>query len=823
MKFSLLNFLAQYVDPVPYNSGTPTPTPPPTPQPSYNFVPIIIAFIVLIAGTSIAALGFLIFAKKKREEDRTDKSLNGKLYRIRISQHNEIEIGVAEQLFSNLYSIGKPLKGFKKFFNVNDAISLEIVGFSTSIDFFVYAPKKFAKLVEDQVLGVYQGAEIEDVSEYNIFSENKSVAVAKLELSEEPYAPVKGYEDFKQNSMSVILTSFSKLSEGESAALQIVISPAGSKWQKNGSKYVEGINSNNSDPEKKRKEVSQEKLSAIEKKCNKNGFFTEIRIVAVGNTKEIAEERVNGIAGSFDQFANPGINYFKKVTPKDSELKEFMKNFIYRKGPSNKKNVLNVTELAAIYHLPNKDVQIPLINWLPFKTAPVDPRIPEEGTWLGTSTYRGVQRPIAIDEDSRRRHMYVVGQTGTGKSYFIQGLALQDIYNGHGVCFIDPHGDTIEWILERIPPDRVEDVIYFNPADRERPVGFNMLEAYNESDKTLVINSFLGLMHKMFDPNNQGIVGPIFERSVRNAMLTVMTEEGSTLVEVVRVITDENWVKDYWVPKIKDDMVRRFWTDQMAQTDKFHKSEALGYLVSKFDRFVTDELMRNIIGQSKSGFDFREVMDNQKILLFNLSKGLIGEEASQFLGLILIPRLLRAAMSRAEIPFDQRKDFYLYVDEFQNYATDSFAQILSEARKYKLNLIVANQYISQMDQKIRDAVFGNVGGVVSFRVGADDAEYLEKIFEPTFDRNDLINIANINAYSRLLVKNEVPPAFSMSTKYDLSKWPPNKESMRLAKELSRTKYGRDVDTIRQEINQRAQLAVENAPPAQTNLPTPPLF
>ena len=821
----VFRILAQYVTPpdVPYedqteqvvnnNNGFLT-------EQTVQFLMYGMIFIVVVC---LVVFAILLLAKRNREEEREEKALAGLLYRVRISQNNEIEIGVAEQLFANLYSIGKKLSFFKKLFHVNYSISFEIVSLPTGIDFFVYAPRKFAKLVENQILGSYQSAEVEEVGEYNVFEEGKFVACTEVVLAEEIYSPVKSYEDFKGDPLSNILSSMTKLSDGEGVALQIVISPAGSTWQKNGNKYVAKVNANNADPEKSRMDTSQEKLQAIEKKCSKNGFKTAIRIVASANNKELAEVRVNGIAATFDQFANPGINYFKRKDPKGSGVKTLMYNFLYRKCPIQKETILNVEELAGIFHFPNNEVRTPLINWLSFKNAPPDPRIAKKGIEIGTSVYRGVKRTIAMKHKDRRRHMYVVGKTGVGKSYFLQGMIMQDIYNGDGVAYLDPHGDAVEWILDRIPPDRAEDVIYFNAGDLKRPVGFNLMEYYNENDKHLVVNSFIGLMYKMFDPNRQGIVGPIFERSIRNAMLTAMSIEGSTLVEVVRILTDEDWVKKYWLPKIKDDLVKRFWTDQMAKTDKFHKSEALGYLVSKFDRFVTNELMRNIIGQSKSGFDFREVMDNKKILLVNLSKGSIGEENSQFLGLLLIPRLLRAAMSRSDIPEEKRQDFYLYVDEFQNFATDSFAQILSEARKYRLNLIVANQYIAQMDEKIKDAVFGNVGSIVSFKVGADDADYLKKTFDPIFDENDLIGIEAINAYVRLLVDNEWPPAFSMSTWYDVSKWPVNQTVTDLIKQLSRVKYGRDVNDIKEDIARRSQLAVKNAPSVTGNIPGFPSF
>ena len=311
------------------------------------------------------------------------------------------------------------------------------------------------------------------------------------------------------------------------------------------------------------------------------------------------------------------------------------------------------------------------------------------------------------------RHMYIIGKTGTGKTEFLKQMILQDIQGGEGVGVIDPHGDLIEDLLQVIPPERAEDVILFDPSDTTRPMGLNMLEASTEEEKHYMVSSIIGLMYKLYDPNQTGIIGPRFEHAIRNAMLTVMSRPGSTFIEVVRVMTDAKFVQEL-LPEVKDPIVRRYWTDQIAQTADFHKSEVLDYTVSKFGRFVTNRTMRNIIGQSQSAFNFRDVMDNQKILLINLSKGKIGEENSSFLGLILVPKILISAMSRQNMPMDQRKDFFFYVDEFQNFATPDFAQILSEARKYRLNLIVANQFIGQMEEEIKNAIFGNVGTLTSF-------------------------------------------------------------------------------------------------------------
>ncbi len=792
---------------------------------------ILIWALLLIVIVGSLAFGVMMYLKFLKKKDREKKTKDGVLFEVRVPKENEIEIGVAEQMFANLHGIGGSGKGLKKHFTVKNCISFEIVGLPGEIRFFVYSPKKLADLVEKQILGSYQDADVTVLEEHNIFHETGEVAFAQLELTDERYYSIKVAEDFKGDTISNILSTLSKMGENEGVLVQVLISPADSGWQKAGRKYVGRVESNNADPEKKRINVSQEQLQSISKKTGKIGFETSIRVVASAPEVEVAKMHVSNVIGAFDQFSNPGINTLKKSDIKESFEKEFMQNVVYRRMPISTKTVLNVEELAGIYHFPNKNVTTPNINWLLAKEAPaahwVDSDINSPDTiWLGNNIYRGNIKPICIKRDDRRRHMYVVGQTGSGKSWNLLRMIIQDIYNGDGVCVMDPHGDLAEMVLDRIPHERAEDVVYFNAADYERPFGFNLMDYQNDQDKHRVVNGFIGLLKKMFDPHEQGIVGPILERAVRNAMLTAMSEKGSTLVEVVRILTDEKWVMEKWVPIIQDDLVRRYWTDQIAKTTEQQKSETLGYIVSKFDRFVTNMAIRNIIGQSQSSFNVREIMDNRKILIINLAKGLLGEENAQFLGLLVIPKIVSAALSRQDISEDDRKDFFFYVDEFQNFATDEFASILSEARKYKLSLTVANQYIAQMPEKVRDAVFGNVGSLMVGRVGPDDAEFLEKQFEPTLSSTDLLNQPNIHYYLKLITDGRYSTPFSLepgfgpqfpNSGFDV---PKNKEVGELIKNISRLKYGRDVNIVSEEMTKRAELAYQ--PGAQTdNKSTPP--
>jgi len=773
-----------------------------------------IVFGLIFITVVVGVLFMLAYAKKVKDNDAHKKAINYKMFLVRTPFDNEVALKAAEQMFANIYGIYKKKNFIKNLFQADEGISFEIIAYPEHIGFYVYTPEKYAHIIEKLVLGTYQNAEMIEVPEPNFFKEGSSVVAGTFELSDKEYQPLRTFADYEDKSdpLSSISGAFSNMIDGEGGALQLLIVPADLKWSKNGQKYVHGINEANmqapstdstgkSKP-KHKTYLSQEKSNAIMKKTSKVGFKTYIRMIMAGPSDEYATSRLNTLSSSFAQLTNPGLNSLKFRKVKKKEMRTFMKDFIYRKASNKGSVLLNSEELATMYHFPNKNINTPNIDWLYAKKAAPPPNIPREGTWLGASIYQGIRREVNISEDDRRRHMYIIGQTGTGKSYSMTSLALQDIYAGKGVAFLDPHGASITEILRRIPPERAEDVVYFNAADTERPMGLNFLEHRNEFERHEIVNGFLGLMKKMYDPNNQGIVGPRFERAVRNAMLTVMVDPRSTFIEVLRAITDEKFALSF-MDQVTDDEVRNYWLVEMANTEQREKSEILGWITSKFDRFTTNLLIRNIIGQSTSSFNFRTIMDENKILLVNLAKGLIGEQNSQFLGLLIIPRILRAALSREDIPEEQRQDFYLYVDEFQNFATEDFAQILSEARKYRLDLVVANQYISQMTEQVRNAVFGNVGTLMSFRVGATDAEYLEKEYAPVFKQQDLIRLENANVYIKTLINGIASTPFSMSTFFNINElYPRYDRTAELIKQLSRMKYGRDTEYVKADIKKR---------------------
>ncbi len=758
--------------------------------------------MLIVVGLVFAVFGYMLFQWLKYRH-REEYALDFVTLQVRLPKDNEIKIDAAEQMFAGLYSLKKT--GWFSWAKAEDVFSFEIVALKESITFYISCSRKIRDLVEKQIHGAYPSADITEVDEINIFSEKGKVAFAALALEKPTFFPIKTYKDLPTDGLSLMTSGLSKMGEGEGAILQILLQPEGKGWQNKGRSHIQGEKKREADPDKATYRHDPKEMESISSKVEKPGFRVSIRVVVSAPQEYVAESHLNNIVGAFAQFTS-SHNNFKRVQLFVKHL--FMLDFLYRYMPIIKRgtSVLNVEELATIFHFPNKTVETHHIKWLNAKNAPAPNMIPTSGLRIGTSKYRGEVREVFMSLNDRRRHMYIIGKTGTGKSEFLKEMILQDIKSGYGVCAIDPHGEFIEDILQLMPPERAEDVIYFNPSDVQRPMGLNMMEADTEEQQHFVVSSIIGLMYKLYDPHRTGIIGPRFEHAIRNAMLTIMSRKGSTFLELVRCLTDSKFV-DELLPYVKDPVVRRYWTDQIAQTSDFHKSEVLDYIVSKFGRFVTNKTMRNIIGQPESAFNFRKAMDEKKIILCNLSKGILGEEDAKFLGLILVPKVLTAAMSRQDVGMDKREDFFLYVDEFQNYATEDFAVILSEARKYRLNLIVANQFIGQIDEEIKNAVFGNVGTIVCFRVGVPDANFLQHEFAPTFNETDLANIEKYHVYIKTIVGNEPVPPFSMSLEKDMDqvKAQMNPRLAEMIKQLSQLKYGKDRDVVEAEMKTRAKL------------------
>lgn len=763
------------------------------------------ALTIAIVLTVVFVYLIILYNRVKKREQ---SSLEMVTLEIRMPKDNEIKIDVAEQMFAS-FSALKPT-GFWSFLEISDMICFEIIAKQTDVRFYISAPSKLIDLVEKTIYGYYPSADITKVEEPNIFAEEGKVSFACLKTNEATYFPVKTYKDMPNDPLTNIVSAMAKMGEGEGAAVQFLIRPAEGKWKSAGKSYISTTKKDEANAEKAKFEVDPKDLERVDDKISKAGFETIIRVVVSAKTDDAADMHKRNIVAAFKQFDS----HLNSLGEADIWFKGgFMMNFIYKFFPvleapwSKVISIFSTDELATFFHPPNKTVEAPHINWLKAKTAPISSEVPTSGgTLMGTAYYRGHKRPVHVHLKDRMRHTYIIGKTGVGKSELLKEMIKQDIKDGKGVCVIDPHGDLIEDTLRYIPAERAEDVIHFDPADEERPLGLNLLETRSEQEKHFITGAIINLMYKLYDPQRTGIIGPRFEHAVRNAMLTVMAEKGTSFIEIVRVLTDPKYVQEL-LPKVDDPIVRRYWTDQIAQTSDFHKSETLDYIVSKFGRFVTNKMMRNIIGQSKSAIDFRKIMDEGKILLINLSKGRLGEENSQFLGLVIVPKILAAAMSRADVTEDQRRDFFLYVDEFQNFATPDFAVILSEARKYHLGLTVANQFIGQMDEEVKNAVFGNVGTIICFRVGVADANFIQREFQPFFNESDIINVERFHAYMKTLVNNEPVDPFSIDMTKDMEelKKERNEQIAKAIIQLSRLKYGKPRELIEAEIMTRARL------------------
>lgn len=816
------------------------------------FIAVIILVIVMIA----APVAFTQVRKTRRELKNYERSLKMVPLYIHlpppsddIDGNNRDVRDVVDETISKaqiIYNIisSTVQKGFKSTFYGQRHFAFEIVGSQGFIYYYASVPLALVEVVKQAISSAYPTARLEEVSEHNIFSEvgklNATVG-GELELKESYAYPIATYQDLKRDAMQTLLNSLSTLGKEDGAAIQILMRPADPSWRKaasavaskkrKGSKDSKGAaqaghwaksfavalakppEASGKDGESSKPELSnmeQATLDAIDEKTRYPGFEVMIRVVVSSNLSQRSQAILNNIIASFSLYDAPGKNGFKYVPAKD--VGKLATDYIMRMFPQHKqKTILNAVELATLFHFPDQ-TNIPTSQLTRQDSKQVDgPRnIPEDGMLLGYNMFRGAKKPIRLALPDRQRHMYVVGQTGTGKSTYLENLALQDMLNGNGFAFVDPHGDTAEKLLSMVPKERTEDLIYFSPSDMDFPMGLNLFE-YNDPDqKDFLIQEALNMLYKLYDPQHQGIMGPRYEHLFRNAALTIMADPaGGTFVDIPKLFRDPKYVQQK-LQHVTDLNVKEFWQKEMPQSQRSNEfGEVVSWFVSKFGAFLSNEMMRNIIGQNKSAFDLRDVMDNKKILLVNLSKGRLGELNAKLLGMIFVMKFQAAAMSRANIPESERTDFSLYVDEFQNFSTDSFATIMSEARKYHLNLIVANQFTTQLTEEIRDAVFGNMGTIVSFRIGQNDVDSMSRYFQPTFDGDDLLRVPNYNSIVRTLVNGVPTQPFSMATLPPLGT--PNPKLADALKQLSAAKYGRPKKEVESEIFERITTKEEPKP------------
>ncbi len=738
-------------------------------------------------------------------------------------------------------------------------ISLEYIVEEGLIKYVMAFPPAFKDSAIKQISAMYPTCVIDPIERPNIVENRKYFSGGHLSYSKSYAIPIKTIDKMDAEPMNNIINAISKVDIKDKVGIQILIKPEKYPWDnksvaaakaiKDGEtvgvalwkipfypfigifyilKFIfhagdEDASADNTPAELD--SVTQESVTIIEEKTKYRGYNTVIRVLTASDiSQEKADSYWGDIANAMVPFSGHGVNsiddsvyYSKNFIKKHFEARYFSRPLFYWtwrflfSGNFEWIQVMCSHELTTLYHFPNiKFNTSALIDWQEFKMTPPPHNMPKEGLLLGYNEYRGERTNVYIKPDDRMRHFYLIGKSGTGKSTILEQMIRQDMANGNGLCLVDPHGDLVESVLPYVPRERAEDVIIFDPADVERPMGVNILDAKNEDEKEFMANEAMAIFIKLY---GEEIFGPRLQNYFINAVHTLMSDDDdpATILDILRMFTDDA----YRIEKVKHvtkPSVKAFWEQEYAKSGDREKQEIIPYLAAKFTPFVTNSQIRNIIGQGKSGFDFSEVMDNQKILLVNLSKGKLGDLNSRLLGMIFVAKIQMAAMARTKIPEEERKDFFLYVDEFQNFVTESFASILSEARKYRLGLIVAHQYISQItkmqtggkgaqeDHTIKDAVFGNVGSMMNFKIGAQDAEAMEKEFAPVFSQTDLINIANYHAVIKLNIDNTTSRGFVMKTIYDPSG--ADNEAAEAYRQLSRLKYARDRDFVEREVKRK---------------------
>ncbi|MBL7155385.1 MAG: type IV secretory system conjugative DNA transfer family protein [Candidatus Portnoybacteria bacterium] len=823
----------------------------------------------LLLALAIIVVGSLLFIRQLKNKGRLTRALNMSLFLITLPKKkvkkeegeapkSEKEIiSVMEQLYASLSNI-RETKDVFIYGQPHLVLEIATPQIGEEIAFYLALPRGYEDVIEKQIHGFYPEASIAKTEDYNIFNPQGGAAGSYLKLAKSHVLPFKTYQNLEKDPLNEITNTLSKLEEkGEGAAIQITIRPTLSKqWTALGLKIAKEMQQGKNyevakiraergwfrrnlgyvfevikGPPRQKTEPGQsseaegkpaltplqeEVIKSLEGKAGKVGFDVNLRLLVSAGTQPRAEQILSHLEAAFVQFNAPNLNQLKSFRLKKGRaLKKLIYNFSFRFFNQRQRMLLNTEELTSLFHFPTTTIETPKVKFLKAEPAAPPANMPKEGAILGKNLYRGMEAVIRLQKDDRRRHLYVIGQTGTGKSVFLRNMIIQDIKNGHGIGLLDPHGDLVEGVLGLIPKERAEDVIILDPADLERPLGLNMLDydAKYPEQKTFAVNELMSIFDKLYDLKATG--GPMFEQYTRNALLLLMDDptEKFTLMEVPKVMADADFRKNLLV-KCQNMVVKDFWEKEAEKAGgEAALQNVVPYITSKFNVFIANDYMRPIIGQSETSLNFRQIMDEQKILLVNLSKGRLGDANSSLLGLIVTGKLLMAAFSRIDMPEEERKDFYLYMDEFQNFATDSIATILSEARKYRLCLTMAHQFIGQLTEEIQKAVFGNVGSMVGFRVGAEDAEFLVKQFEPVFDTNSLINIDNFNAHIKLMINNETSKPFNLLT------YPPEKGSPKVTqaiKELARLKYGRDKAVVDKEIAGRWQSAVPveaTAPPS----------
>ena len=764
----------------------------------------LITLAVVVVG--LVVTGYVLYRQlvKRRNYERGLKLVVLQIYlppvSVDLQSGNRDSREVVDENISKaqvLYNILASVEGKKSRFSRTSQphFGFEVIANDGRVYFYAIAPTDQAGVIRQAVISAYPTAKVDRVADHNLFNrlgKREGVVGGQVELKKHFSRPIATYLDTKQDTMKSMLQALAGVDQAVGVGIQILVRPADKSWTKaakgevsklkdnSGGNAALGLaaqtitaawkppeegSGNDKGGEPSLSRSDQDLIEAIETKIAQAGFEVLVRIIVSGPGEAISRAVYNNLVASLALFDLPGKNGLKAAQPKS--LDKFIAAFNLRFFPPDENElVLNSVELASLFHLPDQaNISASQVERQASKQIDGPRDLPDEGLKVGENVYRGVRRPIYMAVPDRRRHTYIVGQTGTGKSVLLENMIAQDIDQGAGLAIVDPHGETIEHILPRIPEHRLDDVIYFNPANMDYPMGLNIFEHDSPDQQDFLIQEAMNMLYKLYDPNRQGMIGARYEYMFRNAAKLVMADPtGGTFIDIPKLFTDQEHVKKK-LAHVSDKTVIDFWEkENPASAKSSEHGDMVSWFVSKFSAFLGNDMMRNIIGQNKSTFNLRQVMDEGKILLVNLSKGLTGELNAKLLGMIFVTKFQMAALSRADTDEDQRRDFTLYVDEFQNFATDSFSSILSEARKYRLSLVVANQHTTQLSEEIRDSVLGNVGTAISFRISASDAEPLIKQFySPTFEVDDLTRLPVGNTIVRTLVRGVPTPPFSMET------------------------------------------------------------
>jgi len=802
----------------------------------------------------VLVLGFLTWRNYRQVE--AVHSVESVLLVLEIPKANDKSELAAEQLFASLHGILRDRTELRYNKGMQEHLSFEIASVNGQIRFYTWVPKSLQSFVEGQIYSQYPSVQIHTADEDYVNHERHHSVVYTSEIAPtaSEFLPIKTFQSFEVDPLAGITGTLAKLEQtGEELWVQVLVRPIADDWHKASDKWISSIRTGNpfafltgegfnlkwigqlfealwKPPEHgtssagipELSERDKTRISEAEKKATKLGYQVKIRLAYLGESQTNAKLRMQAIVGTFKQFNSTNLNGFKMV--KGSFRKEDLAQYRTRTFP-DKGFILNIEEVASVFHLPHTNVETPNIVWASNKTAEPPAKLPvitgndaidENISAFGLTNFRGINHQFGMLRYDRSRHVYIIGQTGAGKSGTLELFALSDIFHGQGYAIIDPHGDFAVNNMRFIPGSRLKDVVYFNPADTAYPLGFNPLEVINPAMKTNISSEVIGVLKRMFGDS----WGPRLEYILRYTILALLDRPETTMLDITRMLTDKKFRKDT-LTYCQDAVVLQFWNVEFASWNEKFQAEAIAPVLNKVGAFTANPVIRNIIGQPKSTFNIRQIMDEGKILIVNLSKGLIGEDNAGILGAFLVTKIQLAAMSRSDIPnIEDRRPFYLYVDEFQNFATDSFATILSEARKYGLNLTVANQYISQMSDTVRDAVFGNVGTMICFRVSADDAPILAKQFEPQFEPQDLLQMHNRNFIINMVINGEKSPAFSART---LNLPPAQTDNTGRIIEHTRLNYSRSRDDVEQEIDAALRMQQkQSAPQSQPDAASWPL-